>query len=390
MHWPSKGLSKSILRPTYNLSKRAFHTSPITWSEQFKILFMGRDEFSCLVLQELHVQRSDVWQEIHLATNPDEKVDRGSRLSVSPLKILGHKLELPVHTIPRSKPEFNHWKASFLQLPPPFSDVHDDISSPRHLMITASFGRILPLKMLKLFAPDRRLNVHPSLLPAYRGAAPIQHAILNDEKETGVCVLSMLQRAKGIDAGPIWGTRKMPMPENVVFSELRDKLAVEGGQLLVSVLRDMLDDRAFSTPQAQNDDFLASTISFRDAILDFTTMSAETIVRTHRAISHQRPLTAYLRSIKALQIHSPSVHNSPPPFTPTAPGRACFSKPDKAILIRCAQDTVLSVPQVKQEGKALLDAGAWWSGAKSLGLVSSNQIGFDSEEDIDDMFLNIG
>lgn len=63
--------------------------------------------------------------------------------------------------------------------------------------------------MLRLFASDRRLNVHPSLLPAYRGAAPIQHAIMNDEKETGVCIVNMLKRSEGIDAGPIWGTQTL-------------------------------------------------------------------------------------------------------------------------------------------------------------------------------------
>ncbi|KAF5348433.1 hypothetical protein D9757_012792 [Collybiopsis confluens] len=136
---------------------------------------MGRDEFSCLALQQLH--RSNLWDEIHLATHPDQKVDRSSRLSVSPLKILGSSLGLPVHTIPMSKPEFRNWT-----LPPPFTEVVGSPSS-KHVLITASFGRILPLKMLKLFAPDRRLNVHPSLLPAYRGPAPIQHALLNDEKK---------------------------------------------------------------------------------------------------------------------------------------------------------------------------------------------------------------
>lgn len=55
----------------------------------------------------------------------------------------------------------------------------------------------------------RRLNVHPSLLPAYRGPAPIQHAILNDEKVSGVCILEMLKKKEGIDAGSVWGSTKM-------------------------------------------------------------------------------------------------------------------------------------------------------------------------------------
>ncbi|KAJ3742607.1 formyl transferase [Lentinula detonsa] len=374
MYWLPKCRQKHLPRVKFNVHSRRTTSSSPTWGDQFKILFLGRDEFSCLVLQELH--RSDVWQEIHLATNPDEKVDRGSRLSVSPLKIFGHSIGLPVYTIP-PKSEFKNWA-----IPPPFTNV-DGPPSPQHVIITASFGRILPFRMLKLFAPERRLNVHPSLLPAYRGAAPIQHAIMNAERETGVCVTKMLKRSEGIDAGPIWGTRTMSMLDDISFADLRDKLAVEGGQLLVSVLRDMMTGKAVSKPQSQTNISYAPTISFKDATLDFTTMTAAAIVQTYRAIGHQRPLTVYLPTIKTLQMHSPSVHTSPPPYTPTVPGRACYSKPDKAILIRCADNSVLSVRKVKQEGRALLDAREWWSGAKSFGLVVDNEINFDSQDDVD-------
>lgn len=75
--------------------------------------------------------------------------------------------------------------------------------------MTASFGRILPYSLLGLFAPSRRLNVHPSALPAYRGAAPIQHTLIDGRTETGVCVIEMMERRKGIDAGEIWGMRTM-------------------------------------------------------------------------------------------------------------------------------------------------------------------------------------
>lgn len=134
-----------------------------------------------------------------------------------------------------------------------------------HLLVTASFGRILPDPFLNLFAPSRRLNVHPSLLPAYRGAAPIQHVIINGEKETGVCVLGMVELSKGLDSGDIWGKKTVvsytlldqfidgrsylcgfcvqPIPEGSSYGSLRDTLAREGGSLLVSVLRDILANK---------------------------------------------------------------------------------------------------------------------------------------------------
>jgi methionyl-tRNA formyltransferase len=79
------------------------------------------------------------------------------------------------------------------------------------LLITASFGRILTPPMLGLFQTGRKLNVHPSLLPKYRGPAPIQWSILREEKETGVCVTEMLRKdeGEGIDGGSLWGIEKM-------------------------------------------------------------------------------------------------------------------------------------------------------------------------------------
>ena len=79
------------------------------------------------------------------------------------------------------------------------------------LLITASFGRILIPSMLGLFQRGRKLNVHPSLLPKYRGPAPIQWSIICDEKETGVCITEMLRKneGEGIDGGELWGVERV-------------------------------------------------------------------------------------------------------------------------------------------------------------------------------------
>ena len=103
-----------------------------------------------------------------------------------------------------------------LQTPEPFFSNVEPSSSNHppsgHLLVTASFGRILPNSLLHQFQPSRRLNVHPSNLPAYRGAAPIQRALLDGREETGVCVIEMTERGKGIDSGAIWASEKMVMP----------------------------------------------------------------------------------------------------------------------------------------------------------------------------------
>jgi hypothetical protein len=99
---------------------------------------------------------------------------------------------------------FPHKSVISTQPPSPFYPPAGVPPPSNHLLLTASFGRILPASLLSLFRPTHTLNVHPSALPAYRGPAPIQRAILNGERDTAVCVIEMKRRG-GIDAGDILG-----------------------------------------------------------------------------------------------------------------------------------------------------------------------------------------
>ncbi|KAF8955349.1 formyl transferase [Flammula alnicola] len=338
---------------------------------------MGRDEFSCLVLQELF-QAKDVWSEIVIATQPDVHVGRrGSILSVSPLRKLGESLDIPVHTIPKVKREFRNWI-----LPHPFSlpTEFGDLPPANHLLVTASFGRILTDKMLSAFQPSYRLNVHPSLLPAYRGAAPIQHTIMDGETETGVCVIKMLKRSEGIDAGSLWGCHKMSVPENATFPSLRDELAPAGGQLLVSVLRDMLNGKAIAQPQviAANAPG-APFITSKDTEVDFSSMTAEEIYRRFRALNHQKPLFTYTPDGKPLHLCELNIVNSTnlePESLSTDPGWATFTKTNGMLLVRCAGDSVLGVTKVKPWGKPDRFAGEFWNGLRDVKKGAAKQVFF--------------
>ncbi|KAF8887582.1 formyl transferase [Infundibulicybe gibba] len=310
---------------------------------------MGRDEFSCLVLRELHAA-PDTWQEISVVTHPDEYVGRRkSQLSVSPLKSLAESLELPVYEIPHSKPDFKHWKPPQQFLPTP------ETGTPHmtHLVLTASFGRILSAPLLGHFLPSHRLNVHPSALPLYRGPAPIQHTILNGDAETGVCVIQMLKRVQGIDAGGIWGRVNIPVPAAATFATLRDALAIQGGKLLVSVLRQMLSRTAVLVPQDPNTNAShAPAIQASDALVDFRKMTAEDIVRRWRTITRELNHQSVAPTVTHFSHKSVQLHD-----------------PHRSLLIQCAASTILSVPRVKAEGRPLLAAREWWNGVKGLGLV---------------------
>ncbi|KAF7360158.1 hypothetical protein MVEN_00744300 [Mycena venus] len=302
---------------------------------RFKILFLGRDEFSCDIFRELHASH-DVWEGIFVATNPD------TRLGRSPLKALAQSLNVPVDFIPPEKPDFKHWKP-----PPPFSSAAGPIPppNPNHVLITASFGRILTPAQLDLFEPARRLNVHGSLLPSYRGPAPIQHAILNNATSTGVSVAQMLKR--GIDKGPVWDTSEIPVSHDATFTSLRTELAAHGGKLLVNVLREMLAGTAKSTPQpAESPTPHAHGITAADAILDFATMTGQDIVARHRAIGHQRALTTWMPSGTRLHLHDPIVSPAPPPKLSKVPGAMVYHKPERTL----------------KEHRSTLEAREFWNG----------------------------
>ncbi|KAJ7108748.1 formyl transferase [Mycena epipterygia] len=336
-------------------SRSRRHFQSTAFRNHFKILFLGRDEFSSTVFQELYASR-DVWESIFVATNPDTRLRHCScsnRIS-PPLRSLAQSLDVPVYSIPAEKPDFKYWTP-----PAPFSVT--DPPPSNHLLITASFGRILTPAQLDLFLPAHRLNVHGSVLPAYRGPAPIQHAILNNDSETGVSVVQMLKR--GIDKGPVWGSAQIPIARDATFTSLRSELAELGGRLLVSVLREMISGTAKSTPQPPvSSTPHAHSIALADTIVDFDTMTAEDIVTRHRAIGHQRALTTWMPSGIRLLLHDPAVALWTPTRLSHVPGALVYHKPERALMIRCAGGTTLAVPRVQKERRSMLEAREFWNG----------------------------
>ncbi|KAI0002128.1 formyl transferase [Russula compacta] len=313
--------------------------------QRFDILYFGRDEFSCTVFETLYCA-TDVWQNLLIATLPDQMIGRmRDVLSVSPLKTLGNKLNVPVTTIPHIRSELKTWTP-----PLPFYPlVTSDTPPSNHLLLTASFGRILPSSLLSLFRPTHTLNVHPSALPAYRGPAPIQRAILNGERDTEVCVIEMKRRG-GIDAGDILGRVPVSIPPGIAYGPLRDTLARKGGELLVSV----------SAPSWM----ALKSVSLRP---NFARETAEDVVRRHLALSHHKPLTTYLPSTtRTVQIHDPSVFPSSAGDARTVvgsqPGSARYHNPLRSVLVRCAEGSVLRVPMLKSEFRSLVPAKSWWDG----------------------------
>ncbi|KAH8834871.1 hypothetical protein DL96DRAFT_1728650 [Flagelloscypha sp. PMI_526] len=372
-------------------------------SSPFKILFLGRDEFSCLVLDELVASKGDVhspFSILYQLTFLFFGEEGEGQYWINPHYDYVHEaLKLPCSSYSSTTIRIQTLEGS-----PALGYLHrSHYQRNKNLLLNmsllpASFSRIVPGSMLDQFPKDSRLNVHPSLLPLYRGPAPIQHTLLDGVlKNTGVGILSMLKAKEGIDCGDVWGIMSVDIDDDTTFHDLRDQLGTLGGKALVNVLQQKRDGTAQSLPQSVieaglREDGLqesplpkAPAITIQHSYVDFPTMTAKKIRRIHNAISHQRPLTAiHASENRLIQLHSPTIGPDVPleNSQEVVPGDAFMT--GDGLAIACArtsgdentpsEQTFIIVKEVKMENKALMPVSDWWNGAKSMGWVNDKGI----------------
>ena len=217
-----------------------------------KIVFAGTPAFAASVLMKL----LDAGYEIPLVlTQPDRKSGRGMAMSESDVKKLAKANDIPTY-----QPES-------LKL----TDVFEKIQTVgADVMIVVAYGQIIPKSILVAF-PLGCINVHASLLPRWRGAAPIQRAIMAGDKETGVSIMRM---AEGLDTGPIFCEQRVKIGEEDTSGTLHTDLAALGGEALLRTLSGLNIDTA---TRAQDDDdaTYAHKINNTDALIDWTRSCVE-------------------------------------------------------------------------------------------------------------------
>jgi len=205
-----------------------------------RILFMGTPNFAVSSLAALLAEPT--CEVVGVVTQPDRPKGRGHKLVQSPVKefALAHKLMV----LQPEKVREQTVLAQFQELKP-------------ELIVVAAFGQFLPETILKLPAYGC-INVHGSLLPRLRGAAPVQYAILQGDKQAGVTIMKM---AKGMDTGDMLETVKLPIGPEMTGGELMAALAEAGAQLLVKVIKDMVAGKAVATPQKEEEATFATLIT---------------------------------------------------------------------------------------------------------------------------------
>jgi methionyl-tRNA formyltransferase len=239
---------------------------------------MGSPDFAVPALKRLSAR----YQIVGVVTQPDRPAGRGRTLMAPPVKVAALDLGLPM-----LQPEKLRQPEVFQQLSRWKPDV----------IVVAAFGMILRQEVLDL-APFGCINIHASLLPRWRGAAPVQACILAGDEETGITIMKL---DAGVDTGPVLNQKAIPILPKDTGGLLTDKLAALGAELLLDTLPGYLDGSVLPKPQQENQATYAPMLKKGEGLLDFN-LPAEDLVRKVRAFDPW-PGTYTLINEQPLKIH---------------------------------------------------------------------------------------
>lgn len=311
-------------------------------SRSISILFFGTSDFAVPTLQKLVDNNYSI---AAIITRPDKPVGRKQIPTPPPIKELAIKYNLPV-----IQPEN--------LLPLDFEYIRRSHSLTFNLIITASYGKIIPQEILDI-AEFGALNVHPSLLPKYRGPAPLQATILNGDKEAGVTIMLM---DKKMDHGPILAQEKFSITtifpaEKPAFTDFHDKLADIGADLLIKTIPRFIAGEIIPIPQ---DDSLATytgIITKDDGKIDWNKSALE-IERQIRAFTPWPGCWTMFNGKRLKIINAIAGENCPVPMVLSG---EIFKLEKNKMAVKCGQE-FLEILELQVEGKKPTTGEAFLSG----------------------------
>lgn len=300
-----------------------------------RIVFLGSGNFAIPSLQSLVHAGHEI---AAVVTQPDRGKGRGLSLQPPPVKPMAEALGLPVLQPPRIRaPEAQE---ALRALAP-------------ELQVVVAYGQILPRAVIEL-APRGTINVHSSLLPRYRGAAPIHWAIVNGETETGVTTMMI---DEGLDTGPLLLSRATPIGADETTPELEARLAVLGGALLVETIEGLVRGTVSPIPQDHAAATHAPMLRKEDGRIDWS-LPAEAIARRVRGLQPWPGTTTSFggRDLGVLRARPVGLHTQPPGTV-----TAIFSG---GFAVACGDDTELLVLDVQPESRRPMPASDFARGAR--------------------------
>jgi methionyl-tRNA formyltransferase len=301
-------------------------------SKALRIIFMGTPDFAATALAALLNDGANI---VAAYSQPPRPKGRGQQVQKSPVHLLAEKHGIPVFT-PK-----NFKDAAAVE---EFKALKADVA------VVAAYGLILPKVILD--APTHGcINIHASLLPRWRGAAPIQRAIWDGDRQTGVTIMQMNE---GLDTGPMIMREEVAITGETTAQNLHDELAALGGRMIVKTL-DILQDKKilYHTPQSDEGATYASMLKKEDGKIDFT-LEASAIDRQIRALTPW-PGTYCLVDGKRLKITAATIADD---TADAAPGMVL----DKDGHVSCGDGSILKLEAVQPENKKPMDFAAAFNG----------------------------
>lgn len=304
-----------------------------------RVVFAGTPEFAVPALQAL-IERG--WPVVGVFTQPDRPAGRGRRLLASPVKRCAAAAEIPVFQPAGLRSAEEQMQLAALQ---------------PELLIVAAYGLLLPAAVLA--QPSLGcINIHASLLPRWRGAAPIQRAILAGDRRTGISIMRMVRR---LDAGPVYLERALAIGDAETGGQLHDRLAQLGADALLEALPGIIDASLSASPQDETLATYASKLDKSEAVIDWTRPAAE-LARQVRAFNPWPVAEARLGESR-VRIWQARVAQMPPPAGP--PGTIASDVPHRLCVV--TGDGALEVLQLQWPGRRVMEAADFLGGRPLAG-----------------------
>lgn len=296
-----------------------------------QIVFFGTEDFSAKSLRAL----IDAGFEIAaVVTKPDSAQGRGKKIQSHPIKEIALAANIPV------------WQ------PEKVLEISDNIKGLQNPVgILVSYGNLIPDSILDLFKPGI-INIHPSLLPKYRGPSPIESAILNGDSQTGVSIMKL---TKEMDAGPIYSQIKIDLKNDEYSEDLYETLAKKGAELLIDILPSVLDEQLQPTTQDEADTSYCQLIEKSDGIIDWN-KPASTIEREIRAFHRWPKSRTKLGEVEVI-ITKAHIYDAE-----GAPGKTDIKDTD--LIVYCGEKS-LSIDTIQPLGKKEMPIQAFLAGYKN-------------------------
>lgn len=301
--------------------------------KRLRIIFMGTPEFAAQVLEVL---LSGPDQVVAVVSQPDRARGRGKKVASTPTRVVAEAANIPV--LQPEKIRTEEFRNGLLSYRP-------------DLIVVAAYGRILPASLLRL-PPLGCINVHGSLLPAYRGAAPVQWSIIRGEKEVGVTIMQM---DEGLDTGDMLLQARLTPERDETAGTLMNKLAALGGATLLRAIAGLKDGTVIPTAQDHQRATLAPMLTKEDGRIDWT-RSAEEIERLVRGLDPWPSAYTFLDDAR-LRLFAPEVEYL---SCDRAPG-SILRADSRGLLVTCGKHAI-NFKELQPEGKKRMAVAAFCCG----------------------------